>query len=127
MERNRKLNRSVQRPTAKSAALELPPERAFVVHLDARAQPPSQVVGRVEHVTSGRVGHVTSLSELVAFMTKVLRNQVRGRAKKSIYNSGAGAHAEADESTGELDNTRRIEPVAAKRSGRGAPPSRAQA
>ena len=78
MERNRKMPRSAQRPTAKPAALELPPDRAFVVHLDVRAQPPRRVVGRVEHVTSGQVAHVTRLHELVAFMAKVLRNQVRG-------------------------------------------------
>ena len=78
MERNRKRLRSAQRPTAKPAALELPPERAFVVHLDVRAQPPRRVVGRVEHVISGQVAHVTCLHELVAFMAKVLRNQVRG-------------------------------------------------
>jgi hypothetical protein len=54
------------------------PDRAFVLHLDVRAQLPRRVVGRVEHVTSGQVAHVTSLGELMAFMAKVLRNQVRG-------------------------------------------------
>jgi hypothetical protein len=78
MERNRKLHRSA-RATSKPAAFELPPERAFVVHLDVRAQPPRRVVGRVEHVTSGQVAHVTCLHELVAFMAKVLRNQRRGK------------------------------------------------
>jgi len=62
----------------KPAVLELPPERAFVLHLDVRALPPRRVVGRVEHVTSGRVGHVTSLRELVAFLAAVLRNGDRG-------------------------------------------------
>jgi hypothetical protein len=33
------------------------------------------VVGRVEHVTSGKVAHVASLRELVAFLTDVLRDQ----------------------------------------------------
>jgi len=78
MERNRKIPTSAQRPIAKPPVLELPPERAFVVHLDVRAQPPRRVVGRVEHVTSGQVAHVTCLRELVAFVAKVLRNQVRG-------------------------------------------------
>jgi hypothetical protein len=59
-------------------ALELPPDRAFVLHLDARAQPPRRVVGRVEHVTSGRVAHVTSLRELLAFLADVLRQPVAG-------------------------------------------------
>jgi hypothetical protein len=31
------------------------------------------MVGRIEHVTSGKVAHVTSLRELVAFLTDVLR------------------------------------------------------
>jgi hypothetical protein len=30
------------------------------------------MVGRVEHITSGRVGHFDSLGELVAFLTDVL-------------------------------------------------------
>jgi len=78
MERNRKIPRSAQRPTAKPAALELPADRAFVVQLDARAQPPRRVVGRVEHVTSGQVARIASLQELLLFMGKVLRDQVRG-------------------------------------------------
>ena len=58
-------------------AFELPPDRAFVLHLDLRAQPPRRVVGRVEHVTSGQVAHVTSLRQLVAFLAQVLRERVR--------------------------------------------------
>jgi hypothetical protein len=56
----------------------LRPDRAFVLHLDVRAQLPRRVLGRVEHVTSGQVAHVTCLSELMTFMAKVLRNHVRG-------------------------------------------------
>ena len=56
----------------------MPPVRAFVLHLDARAQPPRRVIGRVEHVTSGQVTHVTSLRELMTFLTDVLREQVAG-------------------------------------------------
>jgi hypothetical protein len=63
--------------TWKPAPLELPPERAFVLHLDVRAQPPRRLVGRVEHVTSGQVAHVTSLRELVTFLAAVLRQRVR--------------------------------------------------
>ena len=58
--------------------LDLPPDRAFVLHLDAHALPPQRVVGRVEHVTSGRVAHVTSLRELVTFLTDVLRDEAPG-------------------------------------------------
>jgi len=36
------------------------------------------VVGRIEHITSGKVAHVTSLRELVAFLTDVLRDQAPG-------------------------------------------------
>jgi hypothetical protein len=58
--------------------LELLPERAFVLHLDTRAQPPRHVVGRIEHVTSGRVAHVASLRALVAFLADVLRDGSAG-------------------------------------------------
>ena len=78
MERNRKMPRSSQRTTSKPAVFELPPDRAFVLHLDASAQPPRRVLGRVEHITSGRVAHVSSLRELVAFLAAVLRNGDRG-------------------------------------------------
>jgi hypothetical protein len=77
MEQKRK-PRSAQHPTANPAAGELRSDRAFVLHLEARAQLPRHVVGRVEHVTSGQVAHVTSRAELMAFMAKVLRNQARG-------------------------------------------------
>ena len=73
----RTIPRSSPAPTAKPARLELHPDRAFVVQLDAHAEPPRRVVGRVEHVTSGQVARVTSLGELMAFMAKVLRNQAR--------------------------------------------------
>ncbi len=54
--------------------LELPPDRAFVLHLDAHALPPGCMLARVEHVVSGRVAHVTSLRGLVAFLANVLRD-----------------------------------------------------
>jgi len=69
---------SAQRTAANSAPLELPPDRAFVLHLDAHARPSERVVGRIEHITSGKVAHVTSLRELVAFLTDVLRDQAPG-------------------------------------------------
>jgi hypothetical protein len=36
------------------------------------------VVGRVEHVSSGKVAHITSLRELVAFLTEVLGDGATG-------------------------------------------------
>lgn len=67
-----------QRRAPSGLALELPPDRAFVLQLDARAQPPGRVIGRVEHVTSGRVTHVTSVHELLAFLADVLGQRVAG-------------------------------------------------
>jgi len=79
MQRKPTTPRSRQRRPA-GLALELPPDRAFVLHLDARAQPPRRVTGRVEHVTSGRVTHITSLRELLAFFAEVLRQQATGES-----------------------------------------------
>ena len=72
----RKENRppSSSPPAAKPSPLDLPPDYAFVLHLDARTQPPRRMVGRVEHVTSGQVAHVASLQELVTFLATVLRS-----------------------------------------------------
>ena len=54
--------------------LRLSPERAFVLHLDERAQPPRRVLGRIEHVTSGRIARITSLRGLTTFLRDVLRD-----------------------------------------------------
>jgi hypothetical protein len=78
MQQKRNIPRSSPPSTAKLARFELRPDRAFVLHLDVRAQLPRRVFGRVEHVTSGQVAHVTCLGELMAFMAKVVRNQGRG-------------------------------------------------
>ena len=78
MTQNRKLSRSSRRTTPRPPASELSPDRAFVLHLDVCAQLPRRVVGRIEHVTSAQVAHVSSLRELVAFMAQVLRNHGRG-------------------------------------------------
>ena len=75
MAKNRKTPGSPRDAARGPVALGLSPDGAFVLHLDARAQPPRRVVGRVEHVTSGKVAHVASLRELVAFLTDVLRDQ----------------------------------------------------
>ena len=55
-------------------ALQLSPERAFVLHLDARAEPPRRMLGRIEHVTSGRIARISSLSELTTFLRDVLHD-----------------------------------------------------
>lgn len=91
MQQKRKIPRSSPPPIAKPARLELRPDRAFVLHLDVRAQLPRRVVGRVEHVTSGQVAHVTSLGELMAFMAKVLRNQARGERGTAYAAEGGPA------------------------------------
>jgi len=83
MHRKRNIPRSAQPQSEEPTQLELCPDRAFVLLLDVRAQLPRRVVGRVEHVTSGQVGHVTCLRQLVAFMAKVLRNQVRGERRRN--------------------------------------------
>jgi hypothetical protein len=82
VERNRKIPRSGQHTNKQPAAFELPPDRAFVLHLDVRAQPPRRVVGRIEHITSGRVAHIISLRQLMTFMGTVLRNKHRGDRRK---------------------------------------------
>jgi hypothetical protein len=61
-------------PAAESQPRDLPPDRAFVLRLDASAHPPYRMAGRVEHITSGQVAHVASLQELVTFLATVLRN-----------------------------------------------------
>jgi len=86
MERNRKIPRTSD-TTLQPVAFELPPDRAFVLHLDVRAQPPRRVVGRVEHVTSGQVAHITSLRELVAFLAAVLRERGPERVRDGYRGS----------------------------------------
>src|SRR5262249_19116716 len=55
-------------------ALELSPQRAFVLHLDARAHPPHRMLGRVEPVTAGRIARVRALRELTIFLVEGLRD-----------------------------------------------------
>jgi hypothetical protein len=51
----------------------LPPERAFVVQFYADTMlDTAHMVGRVEHVVSGQVGHFHSLATLLFFITRVL-------------------------------------------------------
>ena len=63
---------------SRTVALDLTPDRAFVLHLDARACPPRRMLGRVEHVASGRVAHVTSVRGLLTFLIDVLRESGEG-------------------------------------------------
>ncbi len=50
-----------------------PAQRTFVVQLHTEADVGrGRVVGRVEHVVSGRATHFASLPELLAFMARVL-------------------------------------------------------
>jgi hypothetical protein len=75
--KNRKISRSRPEVAGSPIVIELPPERAFVLHLDSHAQPPQVVAGRVEHVTSGRIAHVSSLREMLAFLADVLGDELQ--------------------------------------------------
>ena len=62
----------------------LPVERAFVVHLRPEALPEKGLlVGRVEHVVSGRSEHFDSLPELLAFLGRTVRVAEGGRFDKA--------------------------------------------
>ncbi len=69
-----KRNSDESRPdeTPGSVALQLSPELAFVLRLDARARPPRRMLGRIERVTSGRIARIGSLRELTTFLRDVL-------------------------------------------------------
>jgi hypothetical protein len=90
MKRSRNLPRSSPRRTSRPPAFELSPERAFVLHLDARAQLPRQVFGRIEHVTTGRVAHITSLRELLTFLADVLHNRAGATGSRGAQLSKKG-------------------------------------
>ena len=75
MTQRRKTSGARRDADPRSVPLQLPPDRAFVLHLDAHALPPRRMLGRVEHVASGRVAHVTSMRGLVTFLMDVLRDE----------------------------------------------------
>ena len=77
MQRKHDMSRSSSQAARGPVSLDLPPDRAFVLQFDVRAQLPRRMVGRVEHVSSGRVTHVNSLRELMAFLEEVLRTTVQ--------------------------------------------------
>ena len=54
----------------------LPPERAFVVQFsDDTSFAEAAVVGRVEHIRSGRTTHFTSMDQLVSFLEELLEGR----------------------------------------------------
>lgn len=54
----------------------LPPERAFVVQFTGDTTfAETEVVGRVEHIQSGRTLRFTSLAELVSFLAELLNER----------------------------------------------------
>jgi len=93
MARSRKRSVSRRGDDSRSVPLELPPDRAFVLHLDAHARPPRRMRGRVEHIASGRVAHVTSLGGLVTFLTDVLRDEAP-RTETSGFSDTVGRRPE---------------------------------
>jgi hypothetical protein len=77
MRQTRKILGSSRATVSTPSGIDLPPDRAFVLQLDSRTQPPRRMMGRAEHITSGRVGHFGSLAELLAFLTNVLADSPR--------------------------------------------------
>lgn len=65
------------RPTA---APELSPASAFVVHLARGSGEDQEAAGRVEHVLSGRACRFSSLADLLAFMRRILDDQAHPAA-----------------------------------------------
>ena len=54
----------------------LPPERAFLVRLDADAGPErGPLIGRVEHLNSGKRANFVSSEELEDFIKKILAQE----------------------------------------------------
>jgi hypothetical protein len=54
----------------------LPAHRSFVVQLQADADPAAgRFLGRVEHVTSGQATRFSGVEELVAFVSRLLRDE----------------------------------------------------
>jgi len=60
--------------------LELSPQRAFVLHPEARAQPPRRMLGRIEHVSSDRIARISSLRGLMTFLSEVLGDAAESSA-----------------------------------------------
>jgi len=59
----------------------LPPSRAFVIQFRIDSDlAAGGCCGRIEHVTSGRVTHFTSLDELLGFATWILAGHAHRRS-----------------------------------------------
>jgi len=69
--------------TTSVPARDVPPNRTFVLHLDADTELPRRVIGRVEHVASGRVTRVASVGELGTVIAEGLRQHVAGTEGES--------------------------------------------
>ena len=81
---------------AREARNALPADGAFVVHFRPGALPEEgRMTGRAEHVASGRTEDFGSLSELVAFLGRVLKS-LREDAEETGASGkgGEGTHAE---------------------------------
>jgi hypothetical protein len=60
----------------------LPNERVFVIQLSSHADPgDGRLVGRVEHVQSGRSTRFASSEEMIGFFVSVLRDAEKARER----------------------------------------------
>jgi len=68
----------------------LPIDRAFVLQLaDDADVGAGQVVGRAEHVVSGRTVHFATLDDLLAFVAGVIANEAGSGARDADPDGGA--------------------------------------
>jgi hypothetical protein len=66
-----------------------PPERVFVIQLSADADPSGdRMVGRVEHVDSGRSARFASEAEMREFIARTLRELEASRTNRHTESSG---------------------------------------
>ena len=64
----------------------LPPDRAFLVRLDADADPEcGPLFGRVEHLTSGKRAEFTSAEELAGFIKEIVTQCGHSDANRFAY------------------------------------------
>ena len=70
----------VGQPGASSGAMvSFPEDRSFILHLNAESDATfDQIIGRVEHVDSGRRARIRSREEFWDFILQVLRDQREG-------------------------------------------------
>lgn len=83
-----------QRPAREATEAPLPPERAFVVQLRAKADPSENLfVGRVEHIASGATARFGSAEALIAFVTKVLAPEASSHEEPPASTTDTGKPA----------------------------------